>query len=183
MKFPGKALTSKFNGIYCRLILDLSQEAPDLFGLPYSIRTWVKINEECSFEARVVVFLCPWMTKIPFSGIFTYCYVLAWFNCQWVSACVPGPPPMPSHTCTNNSSLGGQMHGKPVSRESKKGWNAAPGLSTSWKREDSRAARKPFEGGQGVNGVTAFLKGEFSVGAGLECLNSWFNHLRNHNHC
>ena len=35
-----------------------------------------------------------------------------------------------------------------------------------------RATRKPFEGGQGVNGLTAFLKGEFSVGAGLECLNS-----------
>jgi len=116
VKFPGKALTSKFNGIYCRLILDLSQEALDLFGLSYSIRTWVKIYEECSFEARVVVFLCPWMTKIPFSGIFTYCYVLAWFNCPWVAACVPGPPPMPSRTCTNNSSLGGKCMASPSPR-------------------------------------------------------------------
>ena len=60
----------------------------------------------------------------------------------------------------------------PSARSLRRDEIATPGRSTSWKREDSRATRKPVEGGQGVSGVTAFLKGEFSVGAGLECLSS-----------
>lgn len=65
------------------------------------------------------------MAEIPSLGIFTYCYVLAWFNCQWVFASVLGPPPMPSRGHTNNSSLGGKWMVTPFPMMSEKQWNEA----------------------------------------------------------
>lgn len=65
MKFPGKALTSKCNGIYCRLILDLSQEPLDLFGLSYSIRTWVRYTRNAVLRPGLWFFCVLGWLKFP----------------------------------------------------------------------------------------------------------------------
>lgn len=112
------------------------------------------------------------MAKIPSLGIFTYCYVSAWFNCPWACAPVFGPPPMPSRGLTNNSDLGGK-------------WTATPSPvslgtdeMTTYQPWGTRAA--PLSGVQAVNEAAASRRSTFFVGAVLECPNSWFSNQKSH---
>lgn len=129
-----------------------------------------------------MVFLCPWMAKIPSLSIFTYCYVLAWFNCQWVFAYVLGPPPMPSRS-TNNSRLGGSMNGDAPPQQV---WE----VMNWWLLTKHQLEERGLVGNTQTlwvrarcDDIAAALKGKFFTGAGLECPNPRLNHENHHLCC
>jgi hypothetical protein len=99
-------MTSKFRGIYCRLIPGLSREPLDLFSLSYSVRTQVRCMKNAVVRPGSW-FICV-LGWLQFSLLAYFLTAVSQHDLIALSLCVPGPPPMPSCGPTNKSSFSGR---------------------------------------------------------------------------